>query len=107
MRRGIPPSIGSLLSGSELLTKPPSDGEDINSVSHADVAPILRPDVRPVSARRRLLSIAALVLLPVGVVFIIIGLVRGMPELLYGLGAFLIACWAGWRALGHLGRRRW
>jgi len=76
-------------------------------VSHADVAPILRPDVRPVSARRRVLSIVALVLLPVGVVFIIIGLVRGFPELFYGLVAFLVACWAGWRALGHLGRRRW
>ena len=58
------------------------------------------------NARLRLSAIAALVLLPAGVLTLVYALARGLPGLLVPLALFAVSIYAAWKALVRRGVRR-
>ena len=58
------------------------------------------------NARHRLSAIAALVLVPAGLLTLVLALARGLPGLLLPLALFAVALYAAWKSLVRRGVRR-
>lgn len=84
------------------------DVEDgMGGVSHdggpSQDPPIARPLDRPVSMRRRLLAVTSFVLGPLGALMVLVGFVRGFPDLLLALLTLFVALAGAWGAMGRRG----
>lgn len=61
---------------------------------------------REPSARHRLSAVAALVCLGVAAVLLVVGIVRGMPQVLGPIGLGVLSAWCTWKGLAHRSWRR-
>jgi diacylglycerol kinase family enzyme len=61
---------------------------------------------RRLSARHRVSAIAALVLVPAGILVLVLAVARGLPGLLVPLGLFVASLYGVWKALVRRGIRR-
>jgi diacylglycerol kinase family enzyme len=63
-------------------------------------------DQRRLGARHRLSAIAALVLVPAGVLVLVLAVARGMPGLLLPVALFVVSLYAAWKSIVRRGIRR-